>query len=110
MHLPWTYYIAGLVFLIFLYFMLAKFYLTDQRRMTSYTQGRVKQVEQRTIVTERERRHETEVVATFTAMGKEFEVKRILPGQKAAKHPVGSDIAVRYNPGEPWMAEIIKPA
>lgn len=109
MHLPWTYYAAGLVFVVFLYFMLAKFYLTDQRRMTSYTQGRVTKVEQRTLVTERERSHETEVVATFSAMGKAFEVKRVLPGQRAAVHPVGSEIPIRYNPGEPWMAEIIKP-
>ena len=109
MHLPLSYYIFGLIFIVGVYFLLAKFYLTDQRRMTSYTQGKVTKSEQRTIVTETERRHETDVTATFTAMGKEFEVKRTMKGQRAARHPVGSEIPVRYNPGEPWMAEIIKP-
>jgi hypothetical protein len=109
LHLPLSYYVVGAIFLLLLYVLLAKFYLTDQRRMTSYTQGRIKSVEQRTIVTERERRHETDLVATFTAMGQEIEVKRTLPGQRAVRHPVGSEIPIRYNPGEPWMAEIIKP-
>ena len=109
LHLPWTYYIAGLIFIVLLYVLLAKFYLTDRRRMTSYTQGKVTKVEQRTIVDDRQRRHETEVTATFTAMGTAIEVKRILPGQRAARYPVGAEIPIRYNPGEPWMAEIIKP-
>ena len=99
--------IAAVVFAIGLGILLAKFYLTDQRRMTSQTTGRVVSAAQRVIVDESARRTETEVVARFTAGGQEHEVRRVLKGERARQFPPGREIAIKYNPGEPWMADLM---
>jgi hypothetical protein len=98
--------ITAVVFALVLGLLLAKFYLTDTRRMTSYTKGTVVSADQRVVVTGNERRTETEVTARFTAGGREVELKRVLRGERAKHFPPGSPIPVRYNPGRPWMAQI----
>ena len=86
--------------------LMAKVYLTDTRRMTSHTNATVVSAEQRVIVTEKERRTDTEITARFTAAGREVELKRVLRGERAKHFPPGSAVPVRYNPGRPWMAQI----
>jgi hypothetical protein len=99
--------VAIVVFAVVLWLLLAKFYLTDRRRMTSQTTGRVVSAEQRVIVDSTARRTQTEVVARFTAGGHEHEVRRVLQGERARQFPPGGEISIRYNPGRPWMAEVI---
>ena len=99
--------IAIVVFAAGLGVLLAKFYLTDRRRMTSQATGRVVSAEQRVIVDATARRTQTEVVARFMANGHEHEVRRVFPGERARQFPPGRQIPIRYNPGEPWMAEVI---
>ena len=99
--------IAILVFAAGLWLLLAKFYLTDRRRMTSQTTAHVVSAEQRVIVDSQARRTQTEVVARFSAGGHEHEVRRIFKGERARQFPPGREIPVRYNPGRPWMAEFI---
>jgi hypothetical protein len=99
--------IITVVFAIGLGILLAKFYLTDQRRMTSNTIARVVSAEQRVVIDEKARRTETEVVASFTAGGHEHTVKRVLKGERARQFPPGREVPVRYNPGRPWMAELV---
>ena len=98
--------LTAIAFIVVLTVMLAKVYLTDTRRMTSYTNGTVVSAEQRVVVTDNERRTETEITARFTAAGHEVELKRVVRGERAKHFPPGAPIPVRYNPGRPWMAQI----
>jgi hypothetical protein len=98
--------VTAIMFSLILGLIMAKAYLTDTRRMTSHTNATVVSAEQRVIVTETERRTETEITARFTAAGREVELKRILRGERAKHFPPGSHVPVRYNPGRPWMAQI----
>jgi hypothetical protein len=99
--------IVAVIFSILLAILMAKLYLTDRRRMTSQSNAKVVHAEQRVIVSDDERRTETEIVARFTAGGREVELKRVLRGERAKQFPLGREIPVRYNPGRPWMAELI---
>jgi hypothetical protein len=97
---------AGLVFFGTLVVLLFKFYFTNRRRMTSHTTGRVIRAEERVVVTNDTRRTETEIVASYTAWGRDYEVKRVIQGSKASIFPPGREVPVRYNPGEPDMSEL----
>ena len=105
--MPIGFMIAAVVFVAILFVLLSKFYLTDQRRMTSHATARVVSAEQRVVITEVERRTETEVVARFASGGHEHEVKRVLRGERAKQFPPGKEVPVRYNPGRPWMAQLL---
>ena len=105
--MPIGFMIAAVVFVAILFVLLSKFYLTDQRRMTSHTTARVVGAEQRVVVNEVERRTETEVVARFSVNGHEHEVKRVLRGERAKHFTPGKEVPVRYNPGRPWMAQLL---
>jgi hypothetical protein len=96
----------GVVFFGTAILLLFKFYFTDRRRMTSYTDGRVIRSDERVVVDEAARRTETEIVAAYSASGKEYQVSRVIQGAKAKIFPVGQVVRVRYNPGEPDMAEL----
>jgi len=98
--------ITAVVFCVLLALLMAKLYLTDTRRMTSHTSATVVRAEQRVVVTDTERRTETEITARFTALGRDIELKRVLRGERAKHFPPGSQVPVRYNPGRPWMAQI----
>jgi hypothetical protein len=98
---------AAAVFAITTFFLLVKFYFTNDRRMTSTTTGTVVSAEERVIVDESQRRTETEIVAKYHAAGKEFEVKKVLEGQKGKLFPAGRGVEVRYHPGEPEMSRIV---
>ena len=98
--------IVAVAFSVILGLLMAKVYLTDTRRMTSHTNATVVSAEQRVVVTDKERRTETEITARFTAAGREVELKRVLRGERAKHFPPGSAVPVRYNPGRPWMAQI----
>jgi hypothetical protein len=99
--------IATVVFALLLGVLLSKFYLTDRRRMTSQTMARVVSAREKVVVDATARRTQTEVVARFMANGHEHEVRRVFQGERARQFPPGRQIPVRYNPGEPWMAEVI---
>jgi len=105
--MPIGFIVAAIVFVALLFVLLSKFYLTDKRRMTSHATAQVVTAEQRTIVNEVERRTETEIVAKFNAGGHEHEVRRILRGERAKQFPPGKQVPVRYNPGRPWMADLL---
>jgi hypothetical protein len=96
----------GVVFFAVTVFLLFRFYFTDRRRMTSYTDGRVVRSDERVVVDERARRTETEIVAAYSASGKDYQVSRVIEGAKAKVFPVGRVVRVRYNPGEPDMSEL----
>ena len=98
---------AVVVVAVILALVLARVYMTDRRRMTSRTNGRIVSASQRVIVDETARRTETEVVAQFTAGGREHQVRRVLAGERAGHFPPGREVPIRYNPGEPSMAELI---
>ncbi|HEY8750729.1 MAG TPA: DUF3592 domain-containing protein [Tepidisphaeraceae bacterium] len=99
--------VVAVIFCLLLAVAMAKLYLTDTRRMTSHTDARVVSSEQKVIITEDERRTETEIVARFTALGREIELKRVVRGERAKQFPPGSTVPVRYNPGRPWMADLL---
>ena len=96
----------GCVFLGTLVVLLFKFYFTDRRRMTSYTEGRVVTADERVVVDSDMRRTETEIVAAYNAMGKEYRVRRVIDGAKSKLFPPGRPVQIRYNPGEPDMSEL----
>lgn len=96
----------GGVFLATLVFLLFRFYFTDRRRMTSYTEGRVLTADERVVIDKDMRRTETEIVASYTASGKDYQVRRVIEGAKAKLFPPGRPVQVRYNPGEPDMSEL----
>jgi hypothetical protein len=98
---------AAVVFAVVTFVLLVKFYFTNDRRMTSTTSGTVVRAEERVQVNEVERRTETEIVAKYRAAGKEFEVKKVIEGQKAKLFPAGRAVQVRYHPGEPEMSRIV---
>jgi hypothetical protein len=99
--------VVAVAFCLLLAVLMAKLYLTDTRRMTSHTTAKVVSAEQKVIISEDERRTETEVVARFTAGGREVELKRVLRGERAKQFPPGREVPVRYNPGRPWMADLM---
>lgn len=79
-------------------------YFSNGMRMSSNTEGEVVRAEERVMVDRGVRRVETLVVARFTAIGKDFEVQRVLQGAHAKRFPPGRSVHIRYNPGEPHMA------
>src|SRR6476659_5055757 len=95
--------VVGVVFFGTTVVLLFRFYFTDRRRMTSVTDGRVVRAEERVVVERDLRMVKTEVVAAYSARGKEYEVKRVIEGSKAKVFPPGKVVPVRYNPGEPDM-------
>lgn len=97
----------AVVFLTTLAVVLTKFYFSDTRRMTSVTEGRVVSTEERVVIDRDVRRTETEVLASYTAWGKEFQVKRVLDGARGRLFPPGRVVRVRYNPGEPDMSQLM---
>jgi hypothetical protein len=96
----------GVVFFATTVVLLFKFYFTNRRRMTSYTQGRVLTADERVVVDKDMRRTETEILAAYSASGKEFQVRRVIQGAKGKLFPPGRPVQVRYNPGEPDMSEL----
>jgi hypothetical protein len=96
----------GVVFFTTTVVLLFRFYFTDRRRMTSMTDGRVLRAEERVVIERDLRKVMTEIVASYSARGKQYEVKRVIEGSKAKVFPPGRVVPVRYNPGEPDMAEL----
>ena len=96
----------GVVFFGTTVVLLFRFYFTDRRRMTSVTDGRVVRAEEHVVVERDLRTVRTEIVAAYSARGKEYEVRRVIEGSKAKVFPAGRVVRVRYNPGEPDMAEL----
>ncbi|HZZ42363.1 MAG TPA: DUF3592 domain-containing protein [Tepidisphaeraceae bacterium] len=88
-------------------FLLVRFYFTDRRRMTSITEGRVLTAAERTVIERDLRKIKTDITATYTARGKDYQVHRTIEGSKATHFPPGRPINIRYNPGEPDMSEIM---
>ncbi|HMO25372.1 MAG TPA: DUF3592 domain-containing protein [Tepidisphaeraceae bacterium] len=73
-------------------------------KMTSYTQGRVEQSTVREVRTELERYEQTEIVVGYHVVGQSHRLTKTVPGNHAARYPIGLPLRVHYNPSDPEMA------
>ncbi len=85
---------------------MARFYFTNARRMTSHTTGQVVSSEERVRI-ENDRRHvDTHIVVRYSAHGRELTLARVVRGGFARKYPPGLELNIKYNPAEPEMADL----
>ena len=75
-------------------------------KLTSTALGIVIRSEDCEVRDEIERREETVVVCRYQVKGIDYECEEILRGRRAALFPIGRELAVRYNPAQPTMAQI----
>lgn len=85
---------------------MAKFYFTDQSRMTSSTTGLVVEATDNEIRNAAGRYIETKLVVRYVAGGAEHRLTKTLDGTTAARYPAGRALLVRYNPAVPDMADL----
>jgi len=81
-------------------------YFNNSRRMTSITAGKIVRSEEREVMRKDAREFETDIVASYTASGKEYQITRTLPGRLSKRFGQGKTINIRYNPAEPDMADL----
>lgn len=86
---------------------LTALYHHDALKMTSSTTGQVVSVDQREVRDENERREETVIVCRYQAAGRDYEMTKVLRGRQASRFPTGSQVPIRYNPGQPEMSRIV---
>jgi len=86
----------------------ARFYFSNTRRMSSLTTGTVLRAEERVILRPNRRLTETEVVVGYHVGRKDYELRTICDGARAAQYPEGRQLRVRYNPGTPEMADLAR--
>jgi phosphoribosylamine-glycine ligase len=84
----------------------ARFYFTHTRRMTSHIDGQVVSAEEKVIIENDRRRVETRVVVRYRVQGRELSLTRTVDGAKLRAYPSGRTIPIRYNPAEPEMADL----
>jgi hypothetical protein len=82
-------------------------YFNNARRMTSITAGRIVRSEEREVLRKDTREFETDIVASYTAAGRQYEISRTLPGRLGKRFAQGAPINIRYNPAEPGMADLM---
>jgi len=82
-------------------------YFNNARRMTSITAGRIVRSEEREVLRKDTREFETDIVASYTAAGREYQISRTLPGRLGKRFTQGAPINIRYNPAEQEMADLM---
>jgi hypothetical protein len=86
----------------------ARFYFSNTRRMTSFTTGTVVRADERVVVHPNRRLTETEVVIRYHVGRKDYELRKMCEGARAAQYPEGRQLSVRYNPGFPAMSDLAR--